>query len=430
MNSESTVWEHELPEETRATMEHIRSRPVPPESLERVLGAAANLDQPPHGNPASQPTVTLVSTLLTHSRTLAAIAATLIVALSAAFVMLSQNGAWAQVVEAVAKQPWMRLTLQKPADGMPVGEEFPEVTMWFSGDRKTAACSAPDGVRWVDLGEGNAFRFDPTTGRVDITKLDAQEGGMVQTLVTVLVSFEADVTSIGGTNQELLGSSAQQMTIDGETFVEFTFRIEQIGVTPPQQTMLVRVNQETHRPVSLTIYRGTPHDKLCPANFAIDYPASGATDIYALGVPKDAPVDDLRSLAKFFRERPAIIADDYEAIELMFLSGKERKWVSGAYRYGMHDGVASAETADLMQVNDLAQKVYFGDGDTPTGNTPEIAWWLAEVSRLRFEGSPMQGNNFPHNRCYMPYGGVDGYRTGTRRSWKAWKVPSKYAAPS
>jgi len=41
----------------------------------------------------------------------------------------------------------------------------------------------------------------------------------------------------------------------------------------------------------------------------------------------------------------------------------------------------------------------------------------------------MQGNNFPHNRCYMPYGGVDGYRTAHASSWKAWKVPSKYAGP-
>jgi len=339
------------------------------------------------------------------------VAASALIAVALVWQPFMQASAWAQVVRAVSAKPWMRLTLQKPDVELPDGEKSPDVVIWLDGDRRTAALAAGDESRWIDLSSSETFCFDAETGRIKIGKLEDPESAEVRTLLMVLDRFDAVVTLPGGSPVRFIGSSRDEVTIDGQTFDEFSFRFEYAPAAPARSTMAVLVDKETNRPMRLTIYRGEKSDKLPSPVFAIDYPDSGPADIYALGVPRDAPVDDVRALAEFFSPRSPGEPDDYEAMELMFVSGKERRFLSEACRYRMKAGSVIAENVDMDQVLKLSDKVYFDGGDVPTGNTPTISWWVDEASRLEFDRVEMRGSNLPHNRCYMPYGGVGLYRS-------------------
>jgi hypothetical protein len=306
----------------------------------------------------------------------------------------------------------MRLTLQKSEVQLPEGEQFPRVVLWLDGKRQIAASDTPDGPQWIDLAKEESSRFDPTAGRVTVRRMKTVDGEMIQNLLAVVDRFDAGSKLSGAGRFRLTESRQSEVEIDGKMLDEFHFHFVNPESPLLSQEMTVRVDRKSKHPVQLSFTISGQDGAEVPSHvYAIDYPTTGPGDIYALGAPRDAPVDDLRSLAKFFPERRAKTPVDYEAVELMFPVGKELKWVSTAKRYRMHNGTATAEHADLLEVVDVSQKVYFAEGDTPTGNVPELSWWAKEISGVRFDESPVSQYNFPHDRCYSPYGSEDSYRS-------------------
>lgn len=337
-------------------------------------------------------------------------------ALSALFWWMQASSAWAQVVNVVSEEPWMRLTLQVPEIEMPEGESFPNVVMWFDGRRKIAACDTPRGFHWLNIASEEASVFTPQTGRITIAKVREVERDEVQTMLMVLDRFEANIRSVDSERLKLVDSSIQDVIIDGRPCEEFTFRFEHLEGERMEQRMVVSVSQKTKHPVSIAIHIGKHNGGVLPRIYKIDYPKSGPADIYALGAPRDAPVLDLRSMAKFFPKRVAQTPDNYTAVEMMFSPGFERKFTSTAFKFSAKDGQVAAQQVDVIEVSEMSMKVHRGELKSPTEDPPALSWWAERVSRLKSTPWAISGYNFPHNRCYSPQGSEENYRTVHRSS--------------
>lgn len=391
-NSDSTP---ELPDDAAQTIERIRSKPLPTDSLRRVLDRAANLDH----NPVVR--VHTASSSFSYARSIAGVAALVLIAISFSLVALMQKSAWSQVLEAVSKKPWMRLTLQRPDGDLPIGEHFEEVTMWLSNENQAAAFIIKSRSSWVDLETKDEYRFDLETGRIRITKLNTDDNTAIRRL-TALSPFDPGMHQLAGLDLKPLHTKESETTVDGKAYRDFEFQFAPPSNTTASERLTVRVDKSTNEPVQLLSDQ---------AKFLIDYPNQGPEDIYALGVEKSTPVSDLRSLEKYFRDRPARVPADYKAVAVRFPADKVRKWSIEAVRYQLDKGTSSAELADIEQLDELSQRVYFAGGDTPTNQMPEMNWWVTEVNKLTFEDFQMGESNYPHGLCYMPYGGIGDYRS-------------------
>jgi len=98
------------------------------------------------------------------------------------------------------------------------------------------------------------------------------------------------------------------VTEQGRRWILYELELEDQGGGPkppieiPTVSVVIRVNPEKMLPDSVTITQGKfkvpqPHSETITreavkAEIAFDYPTEGPADIYALGVPRDAPVED------------------------------------------------------------------------------------------------------------------------------------------
>ncbi|HTU24952.1 MAG TPA: hypothetical protein VMF30_06120 [Pirellulales bacterium] len=96
----------------------------------------------------------------------------------------------------------------------------------------------------------------------------------------------------------VVARAERTIAASGREWIEHEMRLER-DPDGLQATLVIRVDAATHLPASMTI--SAPEGKL---RFEIDYPTEGPADIYALGVPRDAAVDDRApsgELAKILR---------------------------------------------------------------------------------------------------------------------------------
>ena len=100
----------------------------------------------------------------------------------------------------------------------------------------------------------------------------------------------------------------QTVTEQGRRWILYELELEPQGGGPkppveiPPISMVIRVNPEKMLPDSWTITQGkfevtqpdskTVTREAVKVEIAFDYPAEGPADIYALGAPRDAPVED------------------------------------------------------------------------------------------------------------------------------------------
>ena len=232
-----------------------------------------------------------------------------------AFVIIGRSGnrAWAEVVQAVAAQEWMRLSLQFP-DDLPEDVVDPEFKIWISGDRSRFATQNLWECRWDNLAEQKTWRFDKKSGGLRLSKTEAEDRAEMQFFVQLLDRLNAQKLRRGRIRGKLIDSGRENVTIDGKQYIDFRFVFRYENSQPPVETMIVRVDDKTKRPTQLISQRdGTPYP---PRVFLIDYPEIGPEDIYALDVPRDTPVEDVQSLARFFPAKKPKNVADYEMIEL------------------------------------------------------------------------------------------------------------------
>lgn len=218
------------------------------------------------------------------------------------FCLSPSSIAWSQVAEAVRAMPW---THMKAVSGEGQSRET-----WISFSRNAAALRDVQMVRYDDLRSGIRYQYDlpqEKLYRLSVNNGAAEEIASVVGLFQAI--FRGDALREGDLFRlRIVRQRQQTVTEQGRRWILYELELEPQdgGPKPPVEippiSMVIRVNPEKMLPDSWTITQGkfqvtlpnseTVTREAVKVEFACDYPAEGPADIYALGVPRDASVED------------------------------------------------------------------------------------------------------------------------------------------
>jgi hypothetical protein len=186
---------------------------------------------------------------------------------------------WAQVVEAMGTQPWIH-GATKDAQGQP--QEF-----WLSVPRRIYALRHGQSAIYSDYrtGEQDSYIADQHL----LVRMALSDKGPFQrlaTFYTTTIQGEPKPGDIFGKGR--VQKQTQRTVHDGgRTWIEFEWTLAS-APQEPAQVAVMRVDPDTRLPVFLLLQRGTNQ----PLRFTFDFPQTGPADAYALGVPRDAHVEN------------------------------------------------------------------------------------------------------------------------------------------
>ena len=186
-------------------------------------------------------------------------------------------------MEAIGGKTWIHIV----AAG--TGNQPHEI--WLSFPRDVAA-SRNNGhhIRYDDLRTGVSYQYLPHDNKLFRCSVEAMAAESFRSIAGVFQAiFRGDV-SLGERFFEYEIVRQRQRTVDdrGQSWIEYELDFEF-----PNQTAaaVIRVDPKAMLPSSLTFTVTSPNEEM-RIEFAVDYPDDGPADIYAIGVPRDAPVED------------------------------------------------------------------------------------------------------------------------------------------
>jgi hypothetical protein len=200
------------------------------------------------------------------------------------FCLQPSNIAWSQVTEAVRAMPWIHM---KAVDGEGRSQET-----WISFPKNIAAMRGGETASYDDFRSGVRYEYDVRQKK--LFRLSASDHGANE-LKSAEGLFQAIFRgdAIRGGDLGLVGIAKQrQRTVTEQGRGWILYELE-LGGDPndsdPKHTVsvVIRVDPEKKLPDLMTVTKG---NKSMEATF--DYPADGPPDIYALGLPRDARVED------------------------------------------------------------------------------------------------------------------------------------------
>ena len=395
MNDSTVQWETTLPDDLRVCLEEIRRCEVPESSMKGSLARASSIGDDPIG---VDDRLTVPRRVAKFNRAIAALAGILVLTCSLASVVFFSKPAWAQVVDAVKEQPWMRLTLQRPEKELPQGESFPETTIWLSGDGKIAARSQRGRVTWWDRASGEQWEYVSSNEMIHVTSVAKSDAHELTTLITLL-ERPRDVNGVKKGAEAITNEVQQDVESGDEKWREFRFDLRVANERTDR--VEVRVNPATNRPFEMRhrkIVAGTPSDY--ELIYSISFPQTGPADIHAMDVPRNVVVSDLRDFRRFFRADSRQGPADYDAIVFRTIAGRPLMEAYDAVRYRSNAGGMTEEVFDFQSLMDLNKSVAIGA--LAPGRKPDTQWWSEQIDRLKAtQRTPGVQQIPPHDRCYL-----------------------------
>ena len=230
-----------------------------------------------------------------------------------------------------------------------------------------------------------------------------------------LVSSEgkADL-SLPKSSIQVIGRIQTEVKEDGRRWTEFEFQCRNPKRSPSDFRVTVRVDPESGLPVEMrSTERRSPNDPVTGWTLAIDYPDYGPSDIYAMGVPKDAAINDRRHVkTENGEEIKAFLAEYVKAqgkplepfsmIVLRSRAGTDFAEISEAIR-GRDDG----QGMQLEAVNprepifEISRKVRLGQITQPEG-TDRAEWWKQQIAGMKFTPTQEFYHGYLPNRIGYP----------------------------
>ncbi len=316
--------------------------------------------------------------------------------LVAATISLWPADAWAQVVQAVKKQAWVRFRMHSPEDPKP--DQPPVVELWLSSTKQVAAARHPGGMVFLDFEQQTTQRYDDKERTVYLTDSNGFEAEEIASLVAVLESFisQKELRHPETARAKLLSQSRQDVKEGVTTWTDFTFNYQDPRRTPPQYHRIFRVPAGGALPVRMT--ESWTHDgRTISRVMEMDYPNSGPADLYALNVPRDAKVvnavssQDLKSLLKAYALQQAAGFDAYSAVAFRsVVKNPNWKWINEIYKV-QHDAAGyTSKICDLDPLMKLSMRVHSGEVTVPEGLNERLEWWKAQAPQLTFK--PFEGD--------------------------------------
>jgi hypothetical protein len=219
-----------------------------------------------------------------------------------------QGVAWAQVAEAVRAMPWIHVKNHMQAVG---GESYSQEA-WASFSRNISAARDNNLVQYNDLRSGIRYEYDSQKKklyRLSVSDHEAQEIQSGEKLFQAIFRGNAIREGDFFPGVRIVKQRQRTVTEQGRRWIQYELELAERqgdGPQPPIEipaiSVVIRVNPEKMLPDLMTVTHGkfkvTPPGSRpvtrgeMKAEAAFDYPAEGPADIYALGVPRDAPVED------------------------------------------------------------------------------------------------------------------------------------------
>lgn len=186
--------------------------------------------------------------------------------------------AWSQVAETVRAMPWIHL---KAVDGKGQSREA-----WLSYSRNISAMRNSATVRYDDYRSGIRYEYDLQQSK--LYRLSVSGEGSFNSLEgTFRAIFRGDAT-LGENFAQHPIVNQQQRTVSEQGRRWILYELELQGPNPANTfSVVVRVDPEKKLPDSMTFIHGQEE-----VQWTIDYPDEGPAEIYALGVSRDATVED------------------------------------------------------------------------------------------------------------------------------------------
>lgn len=183
----------------------------------------------------------------------------------------------AQVAEALKAQKWIR--------GQVTYANGKQGTVWISPKRQLWALKLDPSVSFFDGREYAKYEY--RGGAEPITKLPLGEADAERVLPLEAIAADKDRLGPWLLGETILQQQRREVTENGETWIEFQLTLARGDITEGT----LRVDPKTKLPVYLMLT--SREDKTKVTKFVFDYPAEGPADIYALGVPREAKIDEL-----------------------------------------------------------------------------------------------------------------------------------------
>jgi hypothetical protein len=290
--------------------------PAPDGEFVRTLAARAThelLSTLPEGPKTELPRLRETSTARPWRRAAFAVAGLAAAILVGVLLWSRQEGvAWAQVAEAVRAMPWIHMKI--------VGGEGQLGETWLSFPRNIAAMRYPNLVQYDDYRSGVRHEYDAQQKKLyRLAAAPAQDFKSTERFFQAIFRGNA-IREEDFFGPRLIKQRQRTVTEQGRRWI--LYELELHGGDPERRdpdkrepvTMVIRVNPEKMLPDSATLTHGKEKRE-----FVFDYPTEGPADVYALGVPRDARVEDrtpppdLTRILKIVRQTRRDF-DDYLAI--------------------------------------------------------------------------------------------------------------------
>ena len=285
---------------------------------------------------------------------------------------------WAQVVKQVQAKPWMVMRGKAPEG---------DVEMWFSIPHQTSASKSPDHVMLTRIKDAVLESYSPQTNQI-IRQTVAPESSTQRGYDAFATLFEGlfsgdehlDLDTAFGRipNIGKIEQSRTEIKDGKETWYDYRITLQAEGEEPA--TLTIRVNAETALMTQMTVANpGRPE-----VTVSIEYPETGPTSIYDLGVPRDAEVVDatpqgLEGPAKEIVSQMRSAAEkfgDYRAI--IVSSNPDDSWHVGSPIVVWKKGLRMRMDAGFVDpANPPAQS-------EPDAQTDHRQWWRDRCRELWF----------------------------------------------
>ena len=261
------------------------------------------------------------------------------------------------------------------------------------------ACKSGDRPSFQELAQNEIRHYDPHTNSVTLESTRDEQIADFADIETLrqLVSSEgkADL-SFPKSSMQVVGRTQTEVQEEGRRWTEFEFQCRNPKRSPNDFRVTVRVDPESGLPVEMrSTEKRSPNDPVTGWTLAIDYPDYGPSDIYAMGVPKDAAINDRRhvknengeEIKAFLAEYVKAQGKPLEPFSMTILHsrpGTDFAEISRAYR-GRDDG----QGMQLEAVNppdpifEISRKVRLGQITQPEG-TDRAEWWKQQIAGMKF----------------------------------------------
>jgi hypothetical protein len=419
----------ELPAPFRMAVETILAEPVPKIDLARLIP-----DKPVE-----------IATRSARRIWLARVGGGLLVGATAAalflgLIVLRPASAWAQLAEAVRKQAWVHVVMKGP-EGQAVAES------WFSSVNKVAAGPTQGGTLFLDLGQNKLQRYDEKEKTIYVsepTPLDREALVLLDTIFQAIANGKDSKKGGDAVVVKLVGQSQREIEEGDKRWTEHVLDFEHPQRTPPQFRQVFRVPAGEQLPTRMTqelvVDGKTVSRRVCD----FDYPAEGPADLFAMDVPRDAKVVDLRAndslkslLAEFNQQRDRPL-EPFSATVLESLPEFEWKEILYARRL-RKDGrgllIEQVFGEDFMNARRQVQR---GELQIPDG-ADRVLWWKGEVAKMDAGLSHLheaghvhaEANEYNNNPLQAGYQPLSGFAAdGTSRKSRLTLNPKPAVGPS